>query len=78
MEKKKIFFSAILGLVIIATLILLFVYSDTAFTNNATIVYDDGCVETYKNSILTSKPCVQKNIFMESDEWEPIILENPR
>jgi len=78
MEKKKIFFSAILGLVIIATLILLFVYSDTAFTNNATIVYDDGCIETYKNSVLISEPCVQKNLLMGSDKWESMILENPR
>lgn len=48
-----------IGLTILILVGIVFVYNNKEefFKNEATIVYPDGCVETYLNMVLTSEKC---------------------
>ena len=56
-KTARIIIASALILIIVIVLGFLILNKDVAFSNNATLVYPDGCVEYYKNGELITKPC---------------------
>ena len=71
-KRKYIFFG--LTIILIVMCLMLFIMSDTLFTQVITITYPDKCIEVYKNGNITTPICeIGRKI---KEEQENDILEN--
>jgi hypothetical protein len=55
--KKKIIMGIFLGIIMIISITLLFLYKDTMFENRVELKYADGCIEKYINAELVTPIC---------------------
>jgi len=70
--KKRTLIGIGLVMIIIVGLVVGYINRDVLLTNQAVITYPDGCVEIYKNAVLTSPKCDTGNISVDIDKfYEP-------
>lgn len=75
-KNQKIMISIVLGIIIIALTLFLFINGEELFKNKVTLTYPDGCSETYSDGVLITEPCPNNNdlgitleIFNNTDEY---------